>query len=236
MIAEFEKNQCVVALALWRIAVDFYKFAEATKHYRQDAGSVKLHSIVRKMELALTARVFTRLRFKVTWAIFQDRNVAALVLQRLVHRVRGKTRFLAMHDSRPIGGLLADIDMDPCRFLAFQVSPRIREDKRRFWKASKLMQAKWRAVVHARWWKVLRLTVIRLQASIRVAPVIKIFHRMKIASVIIEALFRMTLARWPYLRRISKVLYLQRIIRGHKARIIAFDMLIERRRLLKVCT
>jgi len=233
-IAEFEKNQCVVALALWRIVVDRQRFREATEVYHKDAGGTKLSAIMYKMQLALKARVLRRLRGKISWVIFEHRDRNVLVIQRMVRRVRGLRRFLWMHDSKPIGGLLADIDMDECRFLANQVVPRVRDDKRNFWRTAIKLQTQWRVVTHVRWWRVLRWTAIRLQALIRAVPVRRCFLKMRKASVVIEALIRMALSRWPFLRWIVKARVLQRIVRGHAARVIAYRRLLVSRALAKV--
>ena len=234
-IAEFEKNQCVVALALWRILVDRQKFKEATRVYHKDAGSSKLTAIMYKMQLALKARVLAKLRNKVGWVIFEHRDRSVVVIQRMVRRVRGLQRFLWMHDTQPFGGLLADIDMDECRFLSKQVVPRVRDDKRRFWRAAIRIQTVWRMVIHVRWWRALRAAnVVKLQALIRVAPVRRVFRRLRKAAVVMEALVRMVLARWPYLRWVVNARTLQRVVRGHSARVVAFRRYLARRALSKV--
>ena len=221
-VAEFEKNQCVVALALWRIAVDRFKFKEATEVYHKGAGSSKLTAIMHKMQLALKARVLRKFAHKVSWCIFEHRNASALIVQRMLRRVKGLERFLWMHDSIPFGGLLADMDMDECRFLTKQVAPRVREDKRKFWRASIRVQTAWRRVVLVRWWHELTATISILQALIRAVPIRKLFRKLKRASVVIEAIVRMALARWPYLKYGHRVRTLQRVIRGHAARLIVY--------------
>ena len=138
-----------------------------------------------------------------------------------------------MHDSKHVGGFLADIDMVECRFLSVQVVPRIREDKRASWKAAVELQTEWRRVTMRRWWLVLRSTAIHIQGLMRMWPVRQRFLEMRAGAILIEATIKMVLTRWPFLRWIVSSRVVQRIVRGHAGRARAYAQLLARRKLLQ---
>jgi hypothetical protein len=178
--------------------------------------------------------VLARFRYKVSWAVFEHRNRVAALIQRMVRRRQGLKRFLAWHDSQPLNGCLADMDMHPCRFLDVQVVPRVREAKRRFWRSARAIQTAWRRVIHVRWWQHLRRTAIFLQALARVPPARRVLRTLRRAVATMQKLVRMALKRWPYLRLGGNVRLLQRVVRGHLARVVSFKLLLARRAQFKV--
>ena len=72
-----------------RIVIDKIKYQERTEMYHREAGGAKLREIMYRLQQRLMGRVIAKLRVKVGWLIFEERDKAALRIQTMLRRVRG---------------------------------------------------------------------------------------------------------------------------------------------------
>ena len=123
-VREFERNQVVVALALWRLHCMQKRRVEQHDVYRKQGAASVLSELMKRLQLRLLRKVVKKYLVKIGWLLFNERVRGALTIQTGYRRMRDYKFFLMRHDAKPICGVYADIVLAPWRKLRFEISPR----------------------------------------------------------------------------------------------------------------
>lgn len=187
----FEDNQRRMALLQWKAFVEHCRFQDRGKEYQRLAATKRLRVAFDYVLRGFLSQALTKWVETTQMRIWLDRDHAARTIQRQVRRHAGKCRLLALHDAAPVGSrVLRDVYLAPCRDLAFQLPPRIREERRAIWRAAELVQRAYRR-------RRFRVCLARYRTA---AATIQAQHRMRAARARYRVLRRRIIAFQSYVR------------------------------------
>jgi hypothetical protein len=103
--------------------------------------------------------------------IFYSRVRAVIPIQSLYRMWRDRQLFLRLHNQAPYDGPLSDIFLAPSRSkVRFWIPEQIRSERRMFWLACVIVQARYRGLVCRRFYLSMRGQLVSLQAFLRMIP------------------------------------------------------------------
>ncbi|TYZ62981.1 hypothetical protein PybrP1_001262, partial [[Pythium] brassicae (nom. inval.)] len=214
-ILAFEDNQRRMALVQWKAFVEHCRFQLRGQEYHRVAVERRLRVAVEFVLRGYLTQAITRWAEATQERIWADRDRAARTIQAQARRHFGRLRFLWLHDSAPVGGrVLRDIYLAPCRGLAFQIPPRVREERRAVWRAAELVQSAYRRrrfrVFLARY----RAAASTIQAQQRMRAARTRYHAVRRRIIGFQAYVRMLRHRRAYTTLRDAAMLVQSAFRG----------------------
>lgn len=218
-ILAFEDNQRQSALVQWKAFVELCRFQLRGQEYHRLAVQRRLRVAIAFVLRGYRTQALGRWLEATQELIWVDRDRAARTIQAQVRRLFGKLRFLWLHDSAPVGGhVLRDAYLAPCRGLAFQIPPRVRDERRRVWHAAELVQSACRRrrfrVFLARY----RVAATAIQAQQRMRAVRAYYRTVRRRIVVFQAYVRMLRHRRAYKKLRAATVLVQSAFRCMRVR------------------
>ncbi|GMH56705.1 hypothetical protein TrRE_jg4376, partial [Triparma retinervis] len=222
----FESAQKTVAMAMWKMLVDAQVRKEKHAIYRAQAGRRKLKVIIKEIDLRLYKRTLDRWSKTVSYLIYVERDRAATKIQAQIYRYRAALKFIWLHDSKPIGGPLSDIYLEPIRKnVKFIIYPRVRTEKRQFWAGALAIQTRYRMVGVRNHFVLMKASSVMIQSIWRMWVERKEYMRLRRHAILIESMARMVVKKWKFRRLLKAARVAQRIFRGYRAKLRFFILL-----------
>eukprot|EP00903_Cladosiphon_okamuranus_P016531 g15251.t1 len=190
--------------------------------------------VIKRRPITLRARLATWRSF-CRMEIYTTRAASARRIQTQYRRWKAFRLFLSMHYSKPLGGALSDIYLEEEREgIRFKIDSSIRKDRRCFWKASIVIQTRWRMLPKRAFYRLLKQEVKRVQTHFRMWSDRRVYVFFKRQTIVAQSFARLAIWRpkWCRFRVIPPVI--QRFVRGHLARQKARRMRTARYRALEV--
>ena len=207
-------------MAMWKMLVDAQVRKEKHAIYRAQAGRRKLKVIINEIDLRLYKRTLDRWSKTVSYLIYIERDRAATRIQAQIYRYRAALKFIWLHDSKPIGGPLSDIYLEPIRKnVKFMIYPRVRTEKRQFWAGALAIQTRYRMVCVRNHFVIMKASSVMIQSIWRMWVERKEYARLRRHAILIESMARMVVKKWKYRRLLKSAGIAQRIFRGYRAKL-----------------
>jgi hypothetical protein len=128
--------------------------------------------------------------------------------------MRDKTIFARLHNIGPYNGPLSDIYLAANRdHLRFKISKEIRNNRRMFWLAAIVVQARYRGLLARRWYWEKLYTLILLQSICRMWPKYCYYRRLKAKTIMTQARARRYVRRKQFNRLKRCTIVVQKYVR-----------------------
>lgn len=169
---------------------------------------------VKRKLLSLKLFWINRWRRNVTQIIFSERIPAVVRIQTVYRMWRDKRIFFRLHKIASYNGPLSDIYLGPYNpNLRFKISKEIRDNRRMYWLAATVVQARYRGLLARRWYWEKLYTLILLQSICRMWPKYCYYRRLKAVTIMTQARVRRLVKRIQFKRLKKATIIVQKYVR-----------------------
>ena len=212
------RNSLALAFGIWSILIVEARSVSKRPYYAQMASChLMLNWLVkaRQRNFKMWIRKWKR---TVTWIIFVERALAAVMIQKHFRRVQAREKMLKMHHCGKYLGILSDIKLGVFRQKIKYKFPRvIRDERRMYWIAARMIQTLFRCWIECKEYFKKKRQLILLQSICRMWPKYCYYRRLKATTIKCQACVRRTLQRRKYLKLRRATIIVQKYVRRYLA-------------------
>jgi len=221
---ERRRNMLHLAMGIWKIGLVEAASQARRPLYWKRASCHIMAMWMKNRSLRRQKLWFWKWVRQITKAIFYHRVKSVLPIQTRYRQWRDRQRFILLHDIAAYGGPLSDIYLGPPRpDIQYFIPARIRSERRMFWLACTVVQARYRGLLARRLFYAMRAQLVLIQSVLRMYPYRERYKLLRKTSIRVQAYMRRTLTRILYLRLKKICIVVQKYIRRWEAKVKVFN-------------